>query len=157
MTAMPVEVQIVSRSALPAGADLARWAQSVLDWAPTPDGKPAGDGEICVRVVDEKESRTLNLRYRNKDRSTNVLSFPADLDLPEGRVWGDIVVCAPVVAAEAAEQGKTPDAHFAHMIVHGVLHLLGYDHQSGADADTMESLEREILGRFGIGDPYLIS
>ena len=120
-------------------------------------GVPQGEGEVCVRVVDETESRTLNRRYRGKDKPTNVLSFPADIELPEGRVWGDIVICAPVVAAEAEAQGKALEAHFAHMVVHGVLHLLGYDHESGADAETMESLETEILGRFGIGDPYACS
>lgn len=107
-----------------------------------------------MRVVDQPESRELNERYRQKNNPTNVLSFPAEVELPSTRVWGDIVVCAPVVHAEAAEQDKSPEAHFAHMIVHGVLHLLGYDHQLGTDAEKMESLEKDILGRLGFGDPY---
>ncbi len=152
---MPVEVQLASAALTPAPADMERWAQQALDWAPPVSGSPScGDADVCVRVVDEAESKALNARYRQQDKPTNVLSFPAELDLPSGRVLGDIVVCAPVVRREAAAQSKPAEAHFAHMIVHGVLHLLGYDHQSGADADVMESLETDILGRFGFGDPY---
>jgi probable rRNA maturation factor len=155
---MPVEVQIASIASTPSTAEMQRWAQQTLDRAtPLGGGRSAGDavdGDVCVRVVDQAESRQLNERYRHKDSPTNVLSFPAEVDLPSGRVWGDIVICAPVVHAEAAEQDKSPDAHFAHMVVHGVLHLLGYDHQSGTDAEQMESLEKDILGRIGFGDPY---
>jgi len=156
---MPVEVQIASTASTPSTAEMQRWAQQTLDRA-TPLGggrcaSDAGDGDVCVRVVDQAESRQLNERYRHKDSPTNVLSFPAEVDLPSGHhIWGDIVICAPVVHAEAADQGKPPEAHFAHMVVHGVLHLLGYDHQSGTDAEQMESLEKDILGRIGFGDPY---
>ncbi len=111
-------------------------------------------GELCIRLVDEEESRQLNREYRRKDASTNVLSFPADVDLPDTVVWGDVVVCAPVVAREAAAQHKQYEDHFAHMVVHGVLHLLGYDHQTDADAAVMEQLEARILDRFGVSDPY---
>jgi probable rRNA maturation factor len=155
---MPVEVQIASTALTPSTSEMQRWAQQTLNRATPLVGDrcagDAGDGEVCVRVVDQAESRELNERYRRKDNPTNVLSFPAEVNLPSGRVWGDIVICAPVVRAEAAEQDKSPDAHFAHMIVHGVLHLLGYDHQLGTDAEKMESLEKDILGRLGFGDPY---
>lgn len=109
---------------------------------------------MCVRVVDEEESRQLNRQYRHKDVPANVLSFPAGIDLPDVLIWGDVVVCAPVVAGEAAAQGKQYEDHFAHMVVHGVLHLLGYDHQSAAEAAEMEQLEIRILDSFGLSDPY---
>jgi len=112
--------------------------------------------ELCVRVVGSAASRSLNRHYRGKDRPTNVLSFPAS---PEERALtgaiGDLVVCAPVVAAEARAQRKTRDAHWAHMVVHGVLHLHGYDHERSARAAReMEALEVEILRGFGYLDPY---
>ena len=151
---MAVDVQIACDAPVPPAADLMRWADCALERAAPASGS---EGEICVRVVDETESRELNRRYREKDKPTNVLSFPAEITLPAGRVWGDIVICAPVVAREAAAQGKPLTAHFAHMVVHGVLHLLGYDHELGTDADIMESLETEILGRLGISDPYVCS
>ena len=150
MVEMPVEVQIASSAVTPSTSDIQHWAQQALDRS----AGDAGEGEVCVRVVDQAESRELNERYRHKNSPTNVLSFPAEMDGPFTHVWGDIVVCAPVVHTEAAEQDKSPEAHFAHMIVHGVLHLLGYDHQSGTDAEKMESLEKDILGRLGFGDPY---
>ncbi|HHM04602.1 MAG TPA: rRNA maturation RNase YbeY [Gammaproteobacteria bacterium] len=113
------------------------------------------DAELSVRVVGEQESAALNLAYRRKPGSTNVLSFPAaipiPLDLPP---LGDIVICAPVVGREALEQGKAPEAHWAHMTVHGVLHLLGFDHQTVAGAREMEGLEQEILAGLAYPDPY---
>ncbi len=111
--------------------------------------------QLTVRVVDEAESRDLNRRYRHKDKATNVLSFPFD-PLPgiEETYLGDLVICAPVVAREAAEQRKTGEAHWAHMVVHGVLHLIGYDHARDQDARVMESLETGILDRLGYADPY---
>lgn len=155
-TAMPVDVQLVSTMDTPDAALLEGWAEDTLSRAQAraPGALPAEAGELCLRVVDEEESRRLNREYRHKDAPTNVLSFPAGIDLPDVLVWGDIVVCAPVVAREAAAQGKTYDHHFAHMVVHGVLHLLGYDHQSAADAAVMERLEIEILDGFGVSDPY---
>ncbi|MEM9760350.1 MAG: rRNA maturation RNase YbeY [Pseudomonadota bacterium] len=113
------------------------------------------DAEISLRLVDEDEMRELNGRYRDRDYATNVLSFPAELpavvDLP---LLGDIVICAPVVQREATEQGKAQDAHWDHMLVHGVLHLLGYDHLEDGEAELMESLERRILASLGHADPY---
>ena len=111
--------------------------------------------ELTVRVVDTDESQALNRTYRGKDRATNVLSFAADL--PEGidlPLLGDIVICAPVVEREAAEQGKDLEHHWAHLTVHGVLHLLGHDHQNDDDAQEMEAIEIRVLADLGIPDPY---
>lgn len=111
--------------------------------------------ELTVRVVDTDESQALNRTYRGKDRATNVLSFAADL--PEGidlPLLGDIVICAPVVEREAAEQGKDLEHHWAHLTVHGVLHLLGHDHQNDDDAQEMEAIEIRVLADLGIPNPY---
>jgi probable rRNA maturation factor len=115
--------------------------------------------ELSVRVVDEGESAELNLRYRNKQGSTNVLSFPADLpdflqqslELP---LLGDLVICAPVVEREAQQQNKSLDAHWAHMLIHGSLHLIGYDHIDDQDAENMEALETNILTGLNFPPPY---
>ena len=119
------------------------------------------DCEIGIACVDHAESHKLNLEYRNKDKSTNVLSFPSDLPdemaqfLPSFPI-GDLAICIPVVLQEAAEQAKTPLAHFTHMLVHGTLHLMGYDHEtSDEDAEEMESIEIEILAKLGFENPYL--
>lgn len=112
-------------------------------------------GDVCVRVIDAQESRALNLRYREHDDPTNVLSFPAEL--PPGvetAVLGDLAICAPVVEREAREQRKEPKAHWAHMVVHGMLHLAGYDHEMASDAAAMEALEIELLCAMGFSDPY---
>lgn len=111
--------------------------------------------EVAVRIVDQDEGLQLNQAYRGRDYATNVLSFEADL--PEGvevDLLGDIVICAPVVAAEAEAQGKPVRAHFAHLVVHGTLHLLGHDHLDDAEANVMEGSECEILARLGFADPY---
>ena len=111
--------------------------------------------ELSVRIVDEQESATLNQQYRGKTGPTNVLSFPFDAVTPEPLpILGDLVICAPVVAREASEQHKTLDAHWAHMCVHGVLHLLGYDHMGDRDAEVMEALETTILLGLGYPAPY---
>jgi probable rRNA maturation factor len=114
--------------------------------------KPA---ELAIRIVDTAEGQALNRDYRGKDYATNVLSFPAELppgvNLP---LIGDLAICAPVVAREAAEQGKKPRDHWAHLTVHGTLHLLGYDHIDEAEAEAMEALETRILAGLGIADPY---
>jgi probable rRNA maturation factor len=112
--------------------------------------------ELTIRLVDEEESQSLNCDYRHKDYPTNVLSFPADLP-PELNIplLGDLVICAPVVEREALEQGKPPMAHWAHMVIHGCLHLTGHDHQEEAEAQEMEALERNLLAQLGIADPYL--
>lgn len=130
-------------------------------WAPGPTSLrrwarlAAGDrkGELGIRVVGSRESRALNERWRGRAKPTNVLSFPAALALHDSQL-GDLVVCAPVVAREAREQGKPIAAHWAHMIVHGTLHLLGFDHVRAADAKRMEGRERALLARIGIADPY---
>ena len=137
------------RKGLPAAASVRRWATAAL----------AGQRravELSVRYVDSDEGRTLNRDYRGRDYATNVLSFPAEL--PPGvrsPLLGDLVVCAPVVALEALGQDKPLTHHHAHLVVHGVLHLLGMDHErSATDADAMEARERRILAKLGIPDPY---
>jgi probable rRNA maturation factor len=107
-----------------------------------------------VRIVDAAESRDLNYRYRGKDSPTNVLAFPGDNELLDYDCLGDLVICAPVVATEAAEQGKTAEAHWAHLVVHGMLHLQGFDHQSDDDTRQMEALEIKILRALGYTNPY---
>jgi probable rRNA maturation factor len=114
-------------------------------------------GELVIRIVDEPESAALNERYRNKPGPTNVLAFPAgDVPVPdaETRPIGDVVICAAVVVREAVEQGKLPEAHWAHVVIHGCLHLLGFDHEAEDDAREMESREAALLAELGIGDPY---
>jgi len=113
-------------------------------------------GSICLRIVSGEEMRSLNEQYRGKNKLTNVLSFPADLDsLPENlSLLGDIAICAQVVKFEAKQQNKSEQHHWAHLTVHGVLHLLGYDHQNDTDAKDMETLEIEILSSLDVPDPY---
>lgn len=117
------------------------------------------DTELSVRLVDTEEIRSLNRDYRQKDAATNVLSFPAGtiegLPADAAQALGDIVVCATIVSEEAAQQKKPVDDHWAHMLVHGTLHLLGYDHETDADALKMEGLETRILTENGLADPYL--
>jgi len=133
----------------PAGKGEAPKRPQVRRWVRAACAKPA---EITVRFVGAEEGRLLNHDYRQKDYATNVLSFPYESG---ARLCGDLVVCLPVVAAEALEQGKALEAHFAHLIVHGMLHLQGYDHETGSDdADRMEAVEREIMETLGYPDPY---
>jgi probable rRNA maturation factor len=138
------------RAGVPAPASFRRWVEAALRGA-----RRRKATELSIRIVDTAEGRALNRDYRGKDYATNVLSFPAELppgvDLP---LIGDLAICAPVVAREAAEQGKDPRDHWAHMTVHGVLHLLGYDHIEDAEAEAMEALETRILAGLGIADPY---
>ena len=137
------------RAGIPAAISFRRWAAAALD------GR-IREADLAIRLVDDREGRSLNRHYRGKDYPTNVLSFPADL--PEGvklPLLGDLVICAPVVAREAAEQNKKLHAHYAHLTVHGILHLLGWDHEDDREAECMEQLEREILATLGIADPYL--
>ena len=150
---MTVEVDIQRASDAPDQPDddsLLRWAALALRDDP---GK-----ELTIRLVDAEESQTLNREYRHKDYPTNVLSFPADLP-PELNIplLGDLVICVPVVNREAAEQGKQRDAHWAHMVIHGCLHLLGHDHIDDGEAEVMEHLERQLLAELDIPDPYLES
>lgn len=111
-------------------------------------------GEICVRICGAAESRGLNAQYRGKDSPTNVLSFPAEMDVPACELLGDLAICWPVVLDEAQQQEKDPRDHFVHLFVHGVLHLLGMDHEEESEAQTMEALEVRILSQLGIADPY---
>lgn len=139
---------------LPADTDFQRWAEAALAIA-----HAEGAFELGIRLVDADESQTLNRDYRSKDKPTNVLSFPSELpefvlaELPATPL-GDLVICAPVMAAEAAEQGKTEQEHWAHLTIHGVLHLLGYDHIDAADAAVMEPLEVAALAGLGHANPY---
>jgi len=110
--------------------------------------------EQTICVVDETRSRDLNQRFRGKDSATNVLAFPADSDFLDYDCLGDLVICAPLVATEARQQGKPVDAHWAHLVVHGMLHLQGFDHQADAQATRMETLEVEILDTLGYTNPY---
>ncbi|MBM0747101.1 rRNA maturation RNase YbeY [Pantoea sp. ICBG 1758] len=114
------------------------------------------ESEVTIRLVDEAESHELNLTYRGKDKPTNVLSFPFEappgIELP---LLGDLIICRQVVEQEAAEQGKSTEAHWAHMVVHGTLHLLGYDHIEDSEAEEMEALETEIMLALGYPDPYI--
>ncbi len=135
---------------LPSEDDFQRWVQAALEGA----GR-AEDSELTIRIVEREEITSLNRDYRQKDKPTNVLSFPFEappgIELP---LLGDIVICADVVRDEALEQGKREEAHWAHMTVHGVLHLLGYDHIDEAEAEAMESLETDILTGLGYMAPY---
>ncbi len=133
---------------LPSTAQLYQWLQLALQ-------DRIADSELTLRIVDEAEITALNYRYRGKDGATNVLSFPYQ-PLPgvESGLLGDIVICAPVVAREAVAQSKSLEAHWAHITIHGVLHLLGHDHQQAEQAVDMERLEAQLLGQIGFSDPY---
>ena len=131
----------LSSPELPPRPKLRRWVRAAQDC----------DAEVTVRFVDAEEGRMLNRGYRGKDSATNVLSFPY---APPPAMAGDLVLCLPVALAEAQAQGKTGEAHIAHLVVHGMLHLQGYDHETDADAASMEAREREILARLGYADPY---
>ena len=146
--AIELDLQVAaSTDGLPSGDSFEQWVRTALD------GRE--DAELTIRVVDREESRILNQTYRGKDSDTNVLSFPAEL--PEGidiPLLGDIVICAPRVEEEARAQEKQLQAHWAHLTVHGVLHLLGYDHLEDEEAEKMEALETSILASLGFPDPY---
>jgi len=150
---MNVQVHVgyaLPRVGLPAATSFRRWVESALRGA---NRRKAT--ELSIRLVDTDEGRALNRDYRGKDYATNVLSFPAEL--PPGvalPLIGDLAICAPVVLREAGEQDKKPRDHWAHMTVHGVLHLLGYDHIEDSEAEQMEALETRILAGLGIADPY---
>ena len=146
-----VEVQRRVQAWAPPRSEIARWASLAL-------GRRAAGREMGVRVVGAAESRRLNSRFRGKDRPTNVLSFPAAC-LPhtpggEARPLGDLVICPQVLRLEAREQQKTLRAHWAHLVVHGVLHLIGYDHEREAEASRMERREISVLRRLGFANPY---
>ena len=146
-----VDLQIATENieGLPTEEQIVQWVTAAV--------QPEGDEvEMTVRIVDEVESHELNLTYRGKDRPTNVLSFPFECpDEVELPLLGDLVICRQVVEREAAEQEKPLMAHWAHMVVHGSLHLLGYDHIEDDEAEEMESLETQIMQGLGLDDPYL--
>lgn len=157
-TGVIADIQIVSgASDIPSQGDMEAWVTRVNVEVGAPS---KGGAEVSIRVVDEAESRTMNLHYRDKNQATNVLSFPADL--PDIEAWpvhtpiplGDLVICAPVVTREAGQQGKEVAAHWAHMLVHGMLHLLGYNHETDSQAQSMESIEARILCSGGVRNPY---
>lgn len=134
---------------LPSDDTFQSWADEVLSDKP--------EAEVVIRIVDEAEIQHLNLTFRHKDYATNVLSFPFEAPAPiELPLLGDLAICASVVAKEAAEQGKSLEAHWAHMIIHGIFNLLGYDHIEEDQAQEMEQLEIEALARLGFPDPYNI-
>jgi probable rRNA maturation factor len=142
--------------ALPSATDLRRWANAAFAALPS---RFRNAPQMTLRIVSEAEITQLNTHYRHKPMATNVLSFPfqAPPGLPPAAVppaLGDVVICAAVVAREARQQHKTPASHWAHMVVHGTLHLLGYDHMNDAEAQEMEALEAQILARLGYPDPY---
>ncbi|BCB25515.1 endoribonuclease YbeY [Sulfurimicrobium lacus] len=127
----------------PTRAEIRAWAAAALE----------GEAEVTVRLVDEDEGCELNREYRGKDYATNVLSFVYQQELP---CQGDLVLCAPVVSREAVEQGKSVEAHYAHLVVHGMLHLQGYDHENEDDALEMEAVETHIMRKLGYTDPYAV-
>lgn len=127
-------------------------------WTATALASVAEDCELSIRLVDEAESTDLNSRYRGKDKPTNVLSFPFDTEIAlEPRLLGDLVICVPVVEREAVEQQKLSEHHWAHIVVHGCLHLLGYDHIADDEAEEMEALEAQILATWNIANPYRVA
>jgi probable rRNA maturation factor len=155
--ALQVDIQKRVRAWAPRRVDIAQWANEAL-------GRRAANAELSVRLVGRAEGRKLNAQYRGKDYATNVLSFPASsvVTPPESRAGnddaaplGDLVICPPVLRAEALEQRKTLRAHWAHLVVHGSLHLIGYDHERDTDARRMERREISVLRRLGFSNPYV--
>ncbi|PPC86127.1 MAG: rRNA maturation RNase YbeY [Methylotenera sp.] len=144
MSTLKISIQFASeRTNLPSKQQFAKWAKASLNV----------DTEVAIRIVDEQEGRELNSMYRGKDYATNVLTFPLT-ETPY--LMGDIIICAPVVESEAQFQQKSLEAHYAHLTVHGILHLHGYDHEIEAQAELMESLEISILAKLGYANPYLV-
>lgn len=144
-----IEIQHVSKDRdIPADKKLRDWATSALD--------DTNKGSLTVRIVDEEESAALNRDWRGRDGPTNVLSFTYGDDRHVPDYLGDIVICAPVIKREASEQDKSIEAHWAHMIIHGILHLQGYDHLEKNEAEEMEQLETSLLNAIGFNNPYLV-
>lgn len=148
---LDVQYACESGQDLPAVQDFQKWAELALC--------DNVDAEVVIRIVDENESRELNHQYRGKNKSTNVLSFPMELpeqlaSIADENILGDLVICAPVVSREAVEQNKPLQHHWAHMVIHGMLHLQGHDHIEDDEAAEMESLEIKLLQQLGIANPY---
>jgi len=154
-TMVELDLQVASSAgSLPSEEQFRAWCALALR-------QRTADSELTIRLVDEAEGRELNHTYRQRDYATNVLSFPADLpdeldgvQLLEIPLLGDLVICAPVVEREAHEHAKSLEAHWAHLVIHGCLHLLGYDHIEDEEAEEMEALERKLLAELGHPDPY---
>jgi len=153
-----VDLQVACQvESVPQETEVQSWLDQAY-LAGRPDASRSYD--VSVRIVDEDESRTLNQQYRQQDKATNVLAFPAAMPgLPddESDLLGDLVICGPLVEQEAREQGKSAAGHWGHLLVHGMLHLLGYDHKSSSEAAEMETLEKSILADRGYEDPYQVS
>lgn len=142
------DIQYEIEGALPSESQFQTWVNAALS-------DQLDEGELCIRIVSQEESQNLNNAYRGKNKPTNVLSFP--FEVPEGiplQLLGDLVICADVVSQEASEQNKALFDHWAHMVVHGCLHLIGFDHINDEDAEEMENLEQKILASMDIADPY---
>jgi len=149
---MNVTIDLLNASGtkdIPLKRQFKHWAMAAMNAIPSERPRC----QLSIRLVDEEESADLNSRYRHKQGATNILSFPAPPGLPAA-LLGDLAICTQVVLREAQAQGKTADAHWAHMTVHGVLHLNGYDHEETAEATVMEALESGILQQLGYPDPY---
>ena len=144
---LTLQIAYTGPELLPNESEFNTWAAAAL-----PDHTPH---EIVIRITDTAESQALNHQYRHKNYPTNVLSFPSEPlpGLPNTHL-GDLVICAPTVATEAATQHKLPKAHWAHLVIHGILHLRGYDHQDTTEATTMETLESQLLHKLGYANPY---
>ena len=145
-----IDVEVNSSSTkIPSVENIELWISTALH------SDELNQAEVSVYIVDEPESQELNSQYRGKNKPTNVLSFPAEIPDEVGvPLLGDLVVCAPVVEREAHEQGKSLEAHWAHMLVHGTLHLLGYDHVNDDEADVMEALETRLITQLHFPAPY---
>lgn len=148
--------QVSSAKNIPSEEHFAHWVNHTLQHPSVQAAHTASpDSELSIRIVDTAESQQLNREYRQQDKPTNVLSFPADIpDFIDTPLLGDLVICAAIVATEAEQQHKTYQAHWAHMTIHGTLHLLGYDHIDDAEADVMEALEVKLLAALGFSSPY---
>lgn len=152
---MAVELDViyeVEAEKLPSAEQFKRWVETALQQA-------QGDVSLCIQLVDSEDSQALNRDYRGKDKPTNVLSFPSEIPdfvQLEQQPLGDLAICVEVVEREAQEQQKQVEHHWAHMVIHGCLHLLGYDHIEDEEAEQMEALERELLATLDIADPYLV-
>ena len=144
-----IDTQYAAKSNdIPKKGKISKWANACLNGI-------TAQAELTIRIVDENEGAKLNMDWCNKESATNVLSFPSGDNPLAPHFLGDVVICAPVVIREATEQGKLEDAHWAHMIVHGILHLLGYDHINVKDAIDMEALEIKKLESIGFPNPYI--
>lgn len=146
---LDLQLAVENENDLPSATDFQRWLEAAIL-------RFQADAEVTIRIVDSEESQILNRDYRGKDKPTNVLSFP--FEAPPGieiNLLGDLIICRQVVEKEAKEQEKSLLSHWAHMVVHGSLHLLGYDHIDDDEAEEMESLETEIMQEMGYNDPYL--